>query len=97
MAKWQVQQAKAHFSEVLEAAQKRGPQIITKHGTETAVVLSIHEYKALKTPEPRMDFIDFLLSAPKFESDEEEKIFDNLRDRTDTGRNLDYLFEDEEA
>ena len=99
MATWQVQQAKSRLSELLEEARTKGPQIITKHGSDTAVVLSISEYKALKNPEPnepKMNFVDFLLSAPKFESDEEEEIFENLRNPNDTGRNLDYLFEDDE-
>jgi antitoxin Phd len=94
MATWQVQQAKTHFSELLEDAQTKGPQIITKHGSETAVVLSITEYKKLASPPPqRMDLRDFLLNSPKF--DFEDDFFDNLRDRTDTGRNIDFLFEDD--
>jgi len=96
MATWQVQQAKSRLSELIEDAQTKGPQIITKHGSETAVVLSINEYKALKHPGPKVSFVDFLLSAPKFESHEEEEIFENLRDPNDTVRNLDYLFEDED-
>ena len=40
MASWQVQDAKSHFSEVIERAHSEGPQTITRHGTERAVVLS---------------------------------------------------------
>jgi antitoxin Phd len=97
MGSWQVQQAKSRLTELIRDAKTRGPQIITKHGSETAVVLSIAEYKALQYPEPKMDFVEFLLNAPKFESVEEEQIFENLRDPSDTGRNLDDLFEAEEA
>jgi prevent-host-death family protein len=49
---WQVQDAKTRFSKVIELAQTEGPQTITKHGTERAVVLSIEAYRALKNPKP---------------------------------------------
>jgi prevent-host-death family protein len=38
MALWQVQEAKTRLSEVIEEAQSKGPQIITRHGAERAVV-----------------------------------------------------------
>ena len=63
MRVWQVQEAKSRFSEVLEKARSEGPQTITKHGTETAVVMSVEEYRRLKGPEK--DFIQHLLSFPK--------------------------------
>jgi len=47
MAIWQVQQAKSRLSELIEDAKTKGPQIITKHGLECAVVLSIAEYRRL--------------------------------------------------
>ena len=42
---WQVQEAKNKFSEVVEEAIRKGPQIVTKHGVETVVVLSYNEYR----------------------------------------------------
>ena len=41
MATWQVQDAKTRLSEVIERARAEGPQTITRHGKERAVVLSI--------------------------------------------------------
>jgi antitoxin Phd len=41
---WQLQEAKARFSEVIKKAQSEGPQHITVRGTSTAVVLSDAEY-----------------------------------------------------
>jgi prevent-host-death family protein len=38
MAVWQVQDAKARLSEVIERARTEGPQTITRHGAERAVV-----------------------------------------------------------
>ena len=43
MATWQVQQAKARFTEVIEEATTSGPQIVTRHGTERAVVLAMND------------------------------------------------------
>ncbi len=44
---WQLQEAKNKFSEVVEDALKHGPQVITRRGVETAVVLSIADYRKM--------------------------------------------------
>ncbi|MFF4772720.1 type II toxin-antitoxin system Phd/YefM family antitoxin [Microtetraspora fusca] len=62
MSNWQVQEAKQRFSEVLRHAHTEGPQIVTRHGEEIAVVIDIEEYRALKAA--RLDFKDFLRSGP---------------------------------
>ena len=59
MSVWQVQEAKSRFSEVLDRAKTEGPQTITKHGMETAVVMSMEEYRRLAGP--KKDFIQHLL------------------------------------
>ena len=46
--KWQVQDAKAKFSEFLEASLAEGPQIVPKRGVETAVLLSIERWRRLE-------------------------------------------------
>ena len=45
---WQLQEAKNKFSEVVEEALKHGPQVITKRGVQTAIVLSYSEYRKLQ-------------------------------------------------
>lgn len=45
---WQIQEAKAKFSELIRTVQTKGPQTITHHGREEAVVLSKKEYDRLK-------------------------------------------------
>ncbi len=45
---WQVQEAKARFSEFLEASVSQGPQIVTKRGVETAVLLPIEQWRRLR-------------------------------------------------
>lgn len=66
MGTWQVQQAKSRFSELLESANTDGPQTITRHGTEQAVVLSIEDYKKLSATKD--DFKEFLLGGPKIKN-----------------------------
>ncbi len=44
---WELQNAQNKLSEVIENAIARGPQIITRHGVETAVVLSFEEYRRM--------------------------------------------------
>ena len=48
MANWQVQDAKARFSELLDATIKKGPQIVTRRGIETAVLVPIEEWNRLQ-------------------------------------------------
>jgi prevent-host-death family protein len=48
MKSWPVQDAKARFSEFLEACVTDGPQIVTKRGTEAAVLVPIAEWRRLK-------------------------------------------------
>jgi len=45
---WQVYDAKARFSEFLETTLKEGPQVITRRGVETAVLVPIDEWKRLQ-------------------------------------------------
>jgi antitoxin Phd len=44
---WQLQEAKNKFSHVVKKAVDSGPQIITLRGKETAVLISINEYRKL--------------------------------------------------
>jgi len=45
---WPVYDAKARFSELLETTLKEGPQIVTRRGVETAVLVPIDEWKRLR-------------------------------------------------
>ncbi len=46
---WAVQDAKAKFSELLEECITNGPQIVTKRGLETAVLVPMAEWRRLKS------------------------------------------------
>jgi antitoxin Phd len=71
LASWQVQDAKARFSEFLDASIKKGPQVVTRRGIETAVLVPIEEWNRLQraarpglkewllAPRPRCDDLTF--------------------------------------
>ena len=78
---WKLQDAKNRFSEVVQKALKAGPQIVTLRGRETAVILSVEEYRRLARP--KTGLVDFLRSSPLADIE-----LDLERDR-DTGREID--------
>jgi antitoxin Phd len=45
---WRVQDAKARFSELLDASLREGPQVMTRRGVEVAVLVRIEEWHQLK-------------------------------------------------
>ena len=67
MRQWQVQDAKARFSEMLDASLEEGPQLVSKRGEPKAVLVSLDEWEKLQkrtkpslkdillAPEPRAD------------------------------------------
>ena len=67
MKHWPVQDAKARFSELLEAAAKEGPQIVTKRGVETAVLMPIEEWKRLSYTSRRTLKELLLAEEPRFD------------------------------
>ena len=71
MAIWQVQEAKTRLSELIEEANAKGPQIITRHGSERAVILSIADYRALTAHKPNLR--EYLLGGPKVDRFEVER------------------------
>lgn len=76
-AHWQLQEAKQRFSEVVRSAASDGPQFVTRHGDEVAVVLDIREYRRLKGGSA--DFKAFLRSEPAFDLPEIDRSDDLAR------------------
>jgi prevent-host-death family protein len=62
---WQLQEAKARFSEVFRLARERGPQRVTKHGREAVIVLPAEEYARLAgSVERHGTLADFFAASP---------------------------------
>jgi prevent-host-death family protein len=62
MTRWQLQDAKARFSELVKASQEKGPQEITVRGEPVAVLLSRAEYDRLLRR--KSGFLEFLRRSP---------------------------------
>jgi antitoxin Phd len=77
---WQLQEAKARFSELVQKAIDEGPQTVTRHGKETVVVLSVSEYARLREREPSLK--EVLMSGPEGDLD--------LEREPDYGREIEF-------
>ena len=62
MQTWQMQTAKARFSDVVRSAKSDGPQDITVHGKSVAVVLSREHYDRLSGN--TQSLVQFMQSSP---------------------------------
>ena len=67
MSSWQLQEAKSRFSEFLNAALKKGPQVVTRRGVETAVLVPIEEWRRMQQA-TRPNIKELLLGpGPRFD------------------------------
>lgn len=62
LRKWKLQEAKNHFSEVVECAIKEGPQEVTKRGEQAVVIISFSLYQ--KLCQPKEDLVSFFKNSP---------------------------------
>lgn len=60
--KWQLQEAKNRFSEVVRKATDEGPQMVTKYGKDSVVVLSAEDYR--KLVQPKTSLVEFFQRSP---------------------------------
>lgn len=75
---WQLQEAKQHFSELVERARTEGPQVVTKHGKEAVVVVSVEEYRRTRAPEQSL--VEFVRAGPDLDVLDIERADDRGRD-----------------
>ncbi|MDF2780227.1 MAG: type toxin-antitoxin system Phd/YefM family antitoxin [Geminicoccaceae bacterium] len=64
---WQVQEAKARFSELVQKAIEEGPQTVSRHGKEVVVVVSAAQFELMK--KRQIDLKDLLRLFPLDELD----------------------------
>lgn len=60
---WQLQEAKAKFSELVQKTLDEGPQTVTRHGKDVVVVMSAEEYRKLAAR--RASLLKVLTSGPE--------------------------------
>lgn len=81
---WQLQDAKARFSELVRRAQQNGPQHVSVRGEPAIVVISEREFAKLTSR--RRSLVDHILKGPLWPDDVVDLV--NARSR-DTGRDVD--------
>ena len=70
MHKWQMQEAKAHLSELVRLSESEGPQDITLHGQSVAVLLSRSTFERLSGNQHSL--LDFMRQSPLYDLEEFE-------------------------
>jgi prevent-host-death family protein len=78
---WQLQEAKARFSELINEVERDGYHTITKNGRPVAMIISKNEFEKMSTPGNSL--LEFFREAPLSEFD-----LDIERDK-DLGRDID--------
>lgn len=59
---WPVADAKAHFSEMIDRALSEGPQVVTRKGKRTVIVVPVEEWE--RRVKRQGSLVDFLASSP---------------------------------
>ena len=82
---WQLQEAKARFSELVKRARRDGPQHVKVRGEPAVVVISEEEFTRLNSS--RQTMVDHILDGPPWPDDVVDAI--NARSQ-DTGRDIEF-------
>ena len=82
-ARWALQDAKNRLSEVVDAALRGQPQVVTRRGVETAVIISHDAYARLAAVQSdrRPSLVQYLLDGPAVEGGE---VFERIKLRPRT-------------
>jgi antitoxin Phd len=81
---WQLQAAKARFSEVFRRARSEGPQYVTKAGKEAVVIVPAEQFNELvaKSRQPK-SLVEFFRNSPLY------GVHLDLKRDPDKGRDID--------
>src|SRR5215470_20413590 len=78
---WKLQDAKAHFSQLVREAREQGPQRVTVHGRDAVVILSAEDYARLAPAAAQPSLHALLSSSPLRDLDfEHESVRSPVRD-----------------
>ncbi|MCB0003095.1 MAG: type II toxin-antitoxin system Phd/YefM family antitoxin [Anaerolineae bacterium] len=64
---WQLQEAKNKFSQVVDEALAHGPQVVTRHGVETVVIISYDEFRKRRVSQQTLS--QFFRESPLADSE----------------------------
>ena len=62
--RWSLQNAKTHLSQIVREAQRIGPQRVTLHGKDAAVIVAADEFDRLQHPVSGRDIVTVLAKSP---------------------------------
>jgi prevent-host-death family protein len=62
--RWSLQDAKTHLSQIVREAQRSGPQRVTLHGKDAAVIIAAEEFDRLQRPVSGQDIVAALAKSP---------------------------------
>jgi prevent-host-death family protein len=62
--RWSLQDAKTHLSQIVREAQRVGPQRVTLHGKDAAVIIAAEEFDRLQRPVSGRDIVKVLAKSP---------------------------------
>ena len=62
LAKWNIEDARTKFSELVDRAMNEGPQLVTRNGKKAVVVVSAQDWE--RRSRRRGDLVDFFANSP---------------------------------
>ena len=79
MDTWQLQDAKNKFSEVVERARERGPQLVTRRGRKAVVVIAVEEFERITRP--KRSLVELMRDSPLADAELDlERVRDDPRE-----------------
>jgi antitoxin Phd len=78
MVGWALQDAKGKFSELVDSARTKGPQLVTRRGKEAVVVVAVEQFRQFVRKRGEEGLVDFFRNSPLAELD--SKSFERNRD-----------------
>jgi prevent-host-death family protein len=78
MQTWQIQEAKSHFSAVIDCAIAQGAQLVTRRGQNVAIILSVKDYEQMSGN--KSNLMNVLMNAPKGDVLTIERANEGVRD-----------------
>ena len=65
---WQLQEAKNKFSNLVDKAHHDGPQIVTKHGKKSVVVIALEDFQKLNKPKTNLVSLSGMVETPRLKA-----------------------------
>jgi antitoxin Phd len=64
MVGWALQDAKGRFSELVDCARSKGPQMVTRRGKEAVVVVAVEQFRQFVRTRGEEDIVSFFRNSP---------------------------------